>query len=433
MEYLPKEIHIGIINLCGITEMFILCFVSKKYKQFFEKCVKKYNNNQIHPKIFTNISTVGLMKWYYNLYCHLFCNNRYSWLTNKSGDLEVYTWLIENNKSEHVNIPICAEKGHYDLLFKLNVEAYANVWEIDSYGLIECEPGNYELLCWMMDNNMKIPYNDITFSILTGGGYELFLIRECSGSTGGFIPLSKPFKYRNVSCDRLRQFYKKSDDILGGSMEYITISAVSANNINALNFLNEIGILSKEDAFHYGLGYNSINVIRWLIEIINYDKIIVPKYFSGFTINYKLLKYLHNHGLLLTNECYSMVIDDLKAIQYLSNNNIPFPKAPHLDISLMQTNNIEIVDWFRENGYHLDEDMINLSKSVEMLKYLENKGYIVAGICSYGCKLDMIKYLASNNYKLSNDFYSNAIEYGSPEIIKWVKKHHDKIELLQIK
>jgi hypothetical protein len=98
----------------------------------------------------------------------------------------------------------------------------------------------------------------------------------------------------------------------------------------------------------------NINIIKWLIE----------------EVGYKLLKYLYSKGFILNEMCYIYVVKDLKAIQFLFNNNISFDGCFY--ISLVRNDNIEILKWCIENGHHYNYNAVSCSSSVQMLKYFES-------------------------------------------------------------
>jgi hypothetical protein len=442
MEDLPKEIHNNVISLLGIAELFILCFVSKKYEPLFKKYIKKIEYYDIHRTIFCLLSSVSVMKWYYSLYRHIFSNWHMSNATNNSGNLELYNWLIENNASNYVNISICAKMGYYNLLHKLDIKCYTSKWGYSRS--LENKIGNYELLYWMMDNKIKIPYSTVTLSILVGDGLK------------------------NVNCDRLEELYYKEFDVymdlektkpekirgFPGDPRYIpmilsqeklvnnvikilknkvdkndiTIAATKANNINALNFLKTVDIFSADHAFDYGLICNNMEIIEWLIEEIGYQNRTI-KINKRKIFGYKLLKYLFNQGFILTDDYYYFVLGDLKAMKFLFKHGIPFPY--YYINYLVLDDNIENLKWSIQNGCEIFFNTISYCRNLDMLNYIRSLN-LESLIVEYHSDIDlkMIKYFVSKKYMFCDNFVTGARCYGTSDIKKWVTKYHVSIIFL---
>jgi hypothetical protein len=172
--FIPIEIFLHISGYCTIAEYFVFCFVSKKIKTLTRKKYKSLYKQLGHDKYaicdqLTSTGSVNLLDWYNNLY-GIISDYGYAINTdtleyildkrfknketnlrpgglNKSGSLEVYTWLIEHSYEYYVNIPMCAKYGYYQILNKMNYKEYVDNW---ASMCIDPESGNYELLCWMM-------------------------------------------------------------------------------------------------------------------------------------------------------------------------------------------------------------------------------------------------------------------------------------------
>jgi hypothetical protein len=363
--------------------------------------------------------------------------------------------MIGRGLYRNIDIPICAEKQYFDILQKLSkeidrevmggsfieeyVDNYVNYayFEYSNYQFPEIYTGTYELICWMLDNKMKVDCNYRTLSILTGGGYQLFFDKELKSrqrKTGRDF-VGKLFNFRDVGSDRFLQLYnsKKTyniSDRFCDDYKYITISAVEANNIDILKFLREENILDENALIATALAYNNINIIKKFSDILRVsavDHILSKSKINSLSVN--TVKYLCSMGYELSQCSYYLVVNDIEAIKFLFQTGIKWPK--YISSEMSENGNIEILSWCLEKGCVLEETAINYSKTLKMFKYLETKGLIpVLENFYHFPTLDIIKHYISKKYKITEKLITWLDMRGSNKIKKWIKKHRNKLEIM---
>ncbi|CAK7994772.1 Hypothetical protein POVR1_LOCUS296 [uncultured virus] len=365
---------------------------------------------------------------------------------------EVLNWLVESGIYDFSQEKV-AKMGYYDILEK-------------------CKPRqgwipSYHVLCWEISTGRKLSYGgrekESVIIALVGGGKRY--IEGITFSTDGSVDTSD-FVCQNTGSVHLSWALDNGYKISPSSF----VSAVEANNIEALRFLKWYDPYSRLDLvladesnppcddyyirsrpyynddsgcpeylLDVAIEEDHYDAVRWVIE--NYK---ISRQRHLLCSNLEILHYLKSRGFIWDASTYTIAIRDhnLKTIQYLHSQGVPWTKdqslvrygtSKNLQMSiccyLAQAGNIEIMKWCLDHGLSLDHRCINHANNLQMIQYLMSLELHPGGGTWESCmgNLKAIKWLARCGFKIP-DYSVNVCRcYGSPDVVRWVEKHRNDI------
>lgn len=329
-------------------------------------------------------------------------------------NLDVLTWMVDNKIYEFIPSKVI-DSGYYDILEKCDL----------TNGIYP----DYNIICWQIDNNKLLKYNNYATAVFLVGGGKSHIMGQSLGDNGHSYDEAKWFKCRNVGSERLLHAIKNNVEI----NECVFTSAVEANNIDALNILKPYFVLEEydiENLFDVAINEDHYETIKWIIE--NYD---ISRQRQLSCSNIKILEYLKMKGFVWDASTYLPAIEneDLDIIKYLYDKGVPWicEKMNYsICCRLIMAGNVSIMKWCLFHGvlFHYDHnnDYFIQPKNLEMMIYITNLGWkpTASTIKANKYNLKNIKWLTKNHnldkeslHKNVNSGYRN---FGSYEVHKWV-------------
>lgn len=431
---------------CGHTYLFIWMMSGRKCfpEDYFHKAVKA--------------NSFLILKWL-NMNGCSWERNTCGSLAAKNGNLDILIWLIENDELHNRPWDLstrsyvaqsAAKTGHLEIIKYLHVNG--GIWNEQHMHDYAAEGGYLYILEWLMENNYSMSWT--TWCAAAKNGHLNILNWLLDKSTDHGILLC-PDSWKSWSCaiaagngyfEIVRWFVEK-----GCILEnHIFSEAAKCGQIDMLKYLLEKGCPTEYQACENAAAYGHFDVLRWLVEI---GCRLTSKVCANAARNNDLdmLKWLRTideeRGACPWDNMTWASADDangFEMLKWLYDNNCPqieipneqrFSKTMHKAAS---EGNLEILQWFHQIGYSLDERTsanAAATGNIDLLKWIhENGGRWDVNVCVEAAEnghLHILKYLLTqtptkNPCPCSAAVCTAAAANGHFEVLQWLRTSDDK-------
>lgn len=300
--------------------------------------------------------------------------------------------------------------------------------------------GHYDIVKYLMKHgsNRAESFGDVM------GNFDLvrYLVEECNAKIDGSVMI-KAARYADLKT--FKYLVEKGGNIKedGG---YLLDAAIFTKNTKVLEFILESGVdpnlttvslkylrgAELELLLEYGLNLEFEDVVKLYEKGIDSYSLLLNSVKNG---NLKAVKFLVDNRVCDEFLCYTHVvraIDENKneiAKYMLDNANLTKHFASFSENS---GNNLEMLKYFVERGYHPGNGTLILIDDFEIFKFLvENGSKVDETTLNYQASsghLDIVKYLVEEKEIKSNEALVGASANGHYDVVKYLINHVTEIE-----